>query len=139
MVSITNHKERVIPFTIGDWSHDGHGRTEVVQIKTTASDEDIRTAYKASEKLFGFRMHSVCEEYEDHALPRAVTTSLAQHGFSFHDVDTTWIDVDAYIKIVLFFINKSLPADKALEVVENEEADLHDTLGYSFGYGLFSS
>ena len=56
---------------LGDWSDDGHGKTEKICLEFNKTVEEIQQAYKDSCKLTGINFHSadgLCVEYEDNSV-----------------------------------------------------------------------
>ena len=59
-----------LPITLGDWSNDGHGRTERFEIISNKSAEDVANAYVQACKISGIIFHSdVASDYDDRSFP----------------------------------------------------------------------
>src|SRR6185312_12976492 len=81
---------------VGDWSSDGHGKTETVTFNTNATEEELKAAYKAGVQIIGFDMvEELCSDYEDNKLPRRYAELLTRAGINYLDyVDTYGLDVN---------------------------------------------
>lgn len=77
-----------ITLVVGDWSGDGHDKTENIFIKCNRSIDEVNEAYKAGTKIVGFDLvDSLCEEYEDRRIPIEAVTSLQDNG-----IEIDWDD-----------------------------------------------
>lgn len=89
-----------IDIVLGDWSDDGHGKTEKYPIKVNVSKKAMQDAYKASCKKFGFsfnhnddftglkrsyeedRKYHICTEYEEPYISIEVIEIMKEHGMT---------------------------------------------------------
>lgn len=72
---------------IGDWSSDGHGRTETIRIDhNLTSNSALQKAYKAGAAILGHDIEKVvAEDYQDGSCPEEVMDALIQHGIMEKD------------------------------------------------------
>lgn len=57
-----------IKLIVGDWSGDGHERTEDFLIESNLSQDQIAQAIIQTENLFEFTFSDFCSEYEDNTI-----------------------------------------------------------------------
>lgn len=78
--------ENVISLVLGDWSGDGHSKTDTIVIMSSLNKKDVEKAYKNGTKKLGFDfINEVCEEYEDRLLPKDKLELLMKSGFKASD------------------------------------------------------
>ena len=58
----------LIQLTIGDWSDDGHGKTEIFLCKSNKDLAVVREAYKKGVEKIGLDLFKICDEYEHDAI-----------------------------------------------------------------------
>lgn len=126
-----------INLVLGDWSHDGHGKSETVTIETNLTVKQIANAYKKGSKKIGFDLtEEVASEYEDSSLPIDVVDSLNDAGFDvekevgMYNDELDSLDTDNFVKIYLFIVGVGAPSFK-YKIVHNVDINIG-------GYGLFS-
>lgn len=74
--------EYTISLTLGDWSDDGHGKTEVFVIKSNLTSAEINDAYTFGTKILGFDLsEDVASDYEDSTISDENVQILAANGF----------------------------------------------------------
>jgi hypothetical protein len=79
-----------ITVTMGDWSSDGHGKTESVVISTNLTSEEIEAGYKAGTKIIGKSfIDKYCENYEDSSMSFHAAEPFEKAGIKFDKVDRT--------------------------------------------------
>lgn len=116
----------------GDWSDDGHGKTETFIIDIDATQKELVEAYKKTKEEFGFGVEDVCDEYEDYTINPERTKILFDAGFSEADLDQSysdieeidddgsmWVDVGRMFDILMFMIKRQLPDLKYKVVADN--------------------
>lgn len=153
--------EYTIKIPIGDWSDDGHGKCEVFEIESNYPVKDLQEAYKASCKLTGLQFNHnqnytglpehnqyrterhICTEYEDGSLSEFAIEVLQEHGINLDEIltDGEYLDPNSFARLILEFINLSMPKDWIWKFIENEGEYLNGfwngNLNVQFGYGLF--
>jgi hypothetical protein len=126
-----------IEIVVGDWSADGHGRTETVVITTDYTAKEVEKAFNAGVKKTGFNIQEHCQEYEDNAVPNDLYDYFDAQGVEYanirHDSDdgNQGIGSDDYAKIWLKTCELGDPNFK-YKVQSNYENKVN--IG---GYGLF--
>ena len=66
---------------LGDWSDDGHGKTEDVFIQCNLTMEELQAAYKKGSKKVGVNLSDdVCCEYEDSSIDDETRNELEKAG-----------------------------------------------------------
>ena len=127
-----------IDLIVGDWSGDGHGKSQTVVINSNLPKGELMAAYQAGTKLVGFDLGcDVCEEYEDNRMKREYKTKLLDLGFrNFYDddpeEDTCYVDQDIFTQIFLFICKLGNPSFEH-QLIKS------DSYLYIGGYGLFGS
>lgn len=138
--------EHKMKLTIGDWSWDGHGLTEVKFLRSSHSREEIADAYKTSCKSTEIDFAAECaSEYEDQSFPAEKFLELGcnrdvlRHDNSDEEDVSEWNinDADHMFNLLVWFCQLSLP-DLKLEAVMDEIPELVHDVGNGLGYGLFS-
>jgi hypothetical protein len=106
-----------IELIIGDWSGDGHERTDKFIIDSNLNKNEIVEAYERGVDIIGFDLSTdVCDDYEDHYMPLDKYATLTRLGFIYpreYDGDAINIEGDAvymhselFAYIYLFFVKK---------------------------------
>lgn len=83
--------ENEMKFSIGDWSDDGHGKTQEFRFSTDSSIDDVRQAYLKSCELTKISFdtnkgrntnikHAICCDYEDRVISMDALKVLIGHG-----------------------------------------------------------
>ena len=150
---------------LGDWSNDGHGKTEKILVETPSTVVEVQRAYKDSCKLTGFSFHAgdsgsdytetdrdwrerskyeICCEYEDSGISDEVLVLLDKFKFPFmRDIENcgNFLDDDLFVVLWMWFIRLSLP-DFTYEIVKDDIPVINGywnkELNESFGYGLYN-
>jgi phosphopantothenoylcysteine synthetase/decarboxylase len=130
---------------MGDWSSDGHGKTDNLVIKSNLTVAEINEAYKRGTKIVGFDFcDEVAKEYEDRRLSNEHMKLLVAQGYDEKSVERVEYDnddddydgdyslwTDSYPDIWLFIVKLGNPNFKYEEVVDSAQ---RINIG---GYGLF--
>ncbi len=135
---------------IGDWSGDGHGKSDHYTYKTNKPIEEVREAYfSAIKKLGKDYPGTICQNYEDSSVTPEVIAELKERGFTFtrHDDEeddgTIYPYQDGMLELTEWFLKQGDPELKLEGCNEDQptlyfygydEKDRH--IGY-IGYGLF--
>lgn len=78
---MTKELPYMINLVVGDWSGDGHNKTEQSTIKCNIEKKELEKAYKKGTKKIGFDLtQEVCEEYEDMSMPITIAEKLKAAG-----------------------------------------------------------
>lgn len=142
----------VVP--IGDWSDDGHGKCDMLYVKTNTSRATLFPNYASNVALFGFGLDEIASNYEDSLLPRDAYEILMRHDFQKYAVDEEWgeyfpggpqedsdeiyLSTEKMLDIVMFFYGYGIE-DFEWEPVKLNYPSLvgWGTPVTSVGYGLF--
>lgn len=125
---------------MGDWSDDGHGKTEDIVIKSNLTSKQLEAAYKKGVKKLGFDFSEVCcADYEDSEVPEEYQEKLLKAGLADYlpedqlEGDGNWFDdfyTDHYMWVWMFIAHLGDPS----LVWENAKEVNSINIG---GYGLF--
>lgn len=124
-----------IQLVMGDWSDDGHGKTETVRIRSNLPALELQAAYLKGVEITGVHLtSSIASEYEDSIFPQEAIDSLAKFGVNpesyLEEYEDDWIvTAETFHWIWLFIARIGNPE------LEWEEFRA-DTLNIG-GYGLF--
>ena len=123
-------------YTVGDWSNDGHGQTDVFFLKSSETAQDLNAAFKAGVKVIGHDVTSMCDGYEDNTIPEEVAQAFIDVGVEFDEPyeGEVWVGPENIMDMVIATIKAGNP-NITLEIVNCE--DLAHTIG-SVGYGCYS-
>ena len=114
---------------MGDWSDDGHGKTEDIVIKSNLTSKQLEAAYNKGVKKLGFDFAEVCcADYEDSEVPEEYQEKLLKAGFADYlpedqlEGGGNWFDdfyTDSYVWVWMFIAylgDPKLVWEKAKEV-----------------------
>lgn len=76
----------IVRVVLGDWSDDGHGKTETYVIKTNLSGKELEKAFKAGVKKSGFDITEHCGDNEDYAIPDDLYDYFEKAGVVFDSI-----------------------------------------------------
>lgn len=125
-----------IQLILGDWSHDGHGKTETFIITSNLTRREILEAYdEGCDSLNCDLSSEISSEYEDHLLPASQVKKFLEKGFHFDELDfeksgSIYLDTELYTELFLFTVKLGNP-DFSHDYIELESINIG-------GYGLFS-
>jgi len=149
---------------LGDWSDDGHGKSDKVLVETNYEVDEMQEAYKKSCRMTGIsfnhdedftgvkkdyreaKRYHICTEYEDTSLSEECVDILRVHGcpledFCYADEGDVYIDHDQFLGLLMWFVSLSLPDFKWEKVVEKDDIPCFNgywgDLNVQFGYGLY--
>jgi hypothetical protein len=146
---MSNKLTNVTTLVAGDWSGDGHSRTDTTVIRSNLTSEQIGEAYEAGSKKLGFNfIDEVAVDYEDNSLDLEKLQTLIAAGmnveeafkfeYEINEVKTVLKDEDpAGIHLceesftdIYFFIVKLGNEDFEYEISKGNSINIG-------GYGLF--
>ncbi len=143
-----------VKLVIGDWSGDGHDKSDYLVFEVNKTLSEIRQAYFTSCKTTGLSFHNdgiytgICCEYEDSTIDEEDQEILSSFGLDF----SKYLDENGYFKnhvdsfgaLIMDFIKISIPllvyeeaSFKRSEKIEPINGFWNEDLNKSFGYGLF--
>jgi len=132
---------QTIHIAYGDWSDDGHGKTDDRYYEINKTVKELREIYyKAIEE---FDISEVCGQYEESEPTPEQFDWLEGHGFKFETDDLECFSIDTWSRMFIWFMKR---ADPTLEIKETKMIAIsfmhygYDEKGRHigfFGYGLF--
>ena len=133
--------------TIGDWSGDGHGKSEDFVVSSNAPVEKVREAHYKIEDTTGVDIENICSDYGEDEIDEETVEVLKDMGFQFRNstgMGDGIVNVTEMAQLWIFLLQK---ADPTLEL-ELVQDDIPRLQFYGFdelkrhiggvGYGLFS-
>lgn len=141
--SMNDVKEHIVDLVVGDWSHDGHEKTNVVAVKINVTPNELRSAYENGTKEVGFDLtRDVAADYKDNVLSNERMKVLVANGYDEFTVERVEYDndssdytgdyrlrVDSFVDVWLFIAKLGDPS-LTYEIVNNDSVNIG-------GYGLF--
>jgi hypothetical protein len=149
-----------IKFSIGDWSDDGHGKSETFLVKSNVPLIDLQEAYFEACNKLGVRLDGdkkikwepPCSDYEDSVFPMEIYKHLKEQGVKMPEPEDTYdeddkgvyFNPDQWVDIILSFImwqNKKIKLTRMDDDVQTfhfygiDKQNRH--IGH-IGYGLFN-
>jgi hypothetical protein len=131
--------------TIGDWSGDGHEKTEIIFLETNRSSKEIDELYKKSASLTGIEFKKLFKDYEEYSLNKDVIEAFQKHGINISNCleeyeieefeespEEFGFSVDSAVKLFIEYLKLS-----DSELIINVVNDQTEELNIRFGYGLF--
>lgn len=132
-------KTHIITLEVGDWSNDGHGRSEKFAFGVNADCSVVRKAYKQGKEIVGIDIAELCKEYDDCVIPADIMQKLFDAGFTidgWEDIDYEdvkindyWCEPEVFCDIYIFICHKGNP-----ELLFKPNFNDNITIG---GYGLY--
>lgn len=132
--------------TIGDWSGDGHGRSEDFLVISNVPVERVREAHYKIRDATGIDIESICSEYEEDEIDEETVVALKEMGFEFENstgMGDGIVNVPEMARLWVFLLQKADPTLE-LSMIEDEIPRLQfygfNSLGRHIrgvGYGLF--
>lgn len=133
----------VVNLVLGDWSGDGHSKTDFITIRSSLSPVALAKAYNMGCKIVGFDLsNEVASDYEDSRIRGEELKKLRAAGYTKELDDeypendsgneeydgTALLDSDTFAEIYLWVAQKGNP--KLQYEVDRSRLDIG-------GYGLF--
>jgi hypothetical protein len=123
-----------INLVVGDWSDDGHGKTDSYTIQTKTTRLELEKAFKKGQKIIGFNLdEDVCAEYEEYELKESEADKIREHlpNFNIDDLDDgCYMDSESFAILYMEIAKLGDPT------IEYEIADNENSINIG-GYGLF--
>ncbi len=147
-----NNFPHTTTLVLGDWSDDGHGKTDLVIIESNLDKEEIWAAYRKASKKLGFKLvEDVCADYEEGGISQDYLKTLIENGLNIEKVFDTDYDLkeakkvlegddpdelvnlwtNSYTEIFLFIVKLGDP-EFEYNIIEDDSSRIN--IG---GYGLF--
>lgn len=140
---------------LGDWSNDGHGRTEKIIMTSNYPVENVCDAYLKAVKQSGVAVHAhsntrksfncLCEEYERNQFSWDEASGLEKIGITkkkLHGIITQFENklfspsTEEFANLFMEMAKTQLPLLKWSHVEDKTET-VQDYITGFFGYGLF--
>lgn len=140
-----------IKIEIGDWSGDGHGISEIVEITANRTIDDLKQLYKKSCELTGLQFTTngdesgrnrnweemskwkVLQEYQEDKITEFQKNEFAKYGIEINDLDFSY-KTEKFTKLFLNFLSLS---DEEFRWVLTPEKQQEKTLQLFIGYGIY--
>ena len=107
--------------SIGDWSGDGHGRSEDFTVASNAPVEIVREAHYKIPEVTGIDIEGICSEYEEDEIDPETVQTLKDMGFQFENssgMGEGIVNVPEMARMWIFLLQK---ADPSLELEIKDE------------------
>lgn len=154
-------EEYKVKLTLGDWSKDGHEKSDEFKYISNYSVKTIRDAYKNSCKLTGLTFNHnenytdldlihdswryIWTEYEDSHIDEEAIEILKEFGLDVVEIynldDDCFFEVKDASDLIMRFIGLSMPSDWVYSLTEDVYEPINgwwnDDLNVQFGYGLY--
>lgn len=142
--------EHIFKMNVGDYSDDGHGKNEVIVIKSTKPVDEVLKAFISSGTKLNVYQHGsfvIAEEYEDSKLSNEHAESLRNAGIEFEDLvyndgdeedpEYTIEGTKEIVRLVMRIAQKEL--DFEYEIANDAIPSFNgfSGAGPQIGYGLF--
>ncbi len=126
-----------INLVVGDWSRDGHEKTETIQVKSSLTLAELNAAYALGSRRVEFDLSAeVAKEYEDDFMLKQHIDMLAIHGIvceDYNESEDDGVGLDPELFATLFMKIAQLGNCNLLfEFVDDSTSTIN--IG---GYGLF--
>ncbi len=142
--------EHIFKMNVGDYSDDGHGKNEVIVIKSTKPVDEVLDAFMRSGAKLNVVQHGsfvIAEEYEDSKISTEHAEALRSAGIKFDDLvyndgddedpEYTIEGTTEIVHLVMRIAQKEL--DFQYEIANDAIPSFNgfDGVGPAIGYGLF--
>lgn len=75
--------DKTITLVLGDWSDDGHGKSETIVVGSNLDKDEVFKAYQKGSKKLGFNfIDKIAADYEDNWLSSDKLGKLMEHGIT---------------------------------------------------------
>lgn len=89
-----------INLIVGDWSDDGHGKTDNITIMTNFTREQLEQVYNEGVGLVGVKLSNVCDGYEDSFLSYEDWQKLSAAGLTIENLHMDGYSYEEAIKAI---------------------------------------
>lgn len=128
-----------IEFIIGDWSDEGHGKTESFFAISSATQKELHKIYKKAVKEYGIDPEGLCDVYEVSTIPaddfkriKDQFSEIVEKLYDTEDDDGSQaVDPEFFVNIICAMINRYVDDDEFIKRVECFRFPV------TVGYGLF--
>ncbi len=133
--------------SIGDWSNDGHGKSEDFIVMSNTPVECVREAHYRIPETTGICFEALCSEYEENFIDDKNTEALKALGFEFKDQTGLGEQVMCPEEMARLWVFLLMKADPSLHLELKPEEKLPTLHFYGsdskgrhiaqIGYGVF--
>lgn len=112
--------------SIGDWSGDGHGRSEDFTVASNAPVETVREAHYKIPEVTEVDIESICSEYGEDEIDAETVQVLKDMGFQFENssgMGEGIVNVPEMARLWIFLLQKADPSLK-LEIKDDDIPNL---------------
>ncbi len=128
---------------LGDWSGDGHEKTEKVFIETNKFLGEVVQAYKDSCELTHVSFNDIANDYGDNHLDDEIAkifTELKCPLLEEIENEDNYLHPNLFARLWFWFISLSLP-DFQFKIIKDDTPTINgywsEDFNESFGYGLY--
>lgn len=134
--------------SIGDWSGDGHEKSEDFIVSSTVPVEKVREAHYRIPEATGIDFEAICSNYGDNCIDKQNMKALKELGFQFKDptgLGDQVMDPEEMARLWIFLLQK---ADSSLYLQLKRKEELPTLHFYGndgkgrhiaqIGYGVFN-
>lgn len=135
-------RDKLTNLIVGDWSRDGHERSDTYLISSNLDGPGIKEAFKKGSKIVGFNLtDDVAADYRSVSLPTELCEKLWDNGHRFGlqdgeiladslDENGLYLWPEAFVEVYLFIVKLGDPS------FEHEFVRGSHTINVG-GYGLY--
>lgn len=129
--------------TIGDWSGDGHEKTEDFLVESNKDIQDVREAHFRIRETTGIDIEKICSHYGEQTIPESTAEKLERLGLTLKNGGRIIDSPEEMANLWIFLLQKADPELTLRLIPEQTYPMLHfygvDEKGRSIGavgYGL---
>lgn len=112
---LTDNALYCVTLVVGDWSRDGHEKTDTISIESNLSPKDIEKAYKKGTKKIGVDLSkTIVADYECNVMSSADVAKFVAAGFdlqeflgAYYEINedgSLELGVDEFVDLYLFVV-----------------------------------
>lgn len=99
----------LIKLVVGDWSGDGHEKTQNYYIYSNLSKKDIDESLKLAKNKLTFDVRNIASDYEERGMSAKQAAKLTEYNFKFDDDNiendgSVYLTPEIFVDIYLFSI-----------------------------------
>ena len=117
--------------SIGDWSGDGHGRSEDFTVASNAPVETVREAHYKIPEVTEVDIESICSEYGEDEIDAETVQVLKDMGFQFENssgMGEGIVNVPEMARLWIFLLQKADPTSKDKRKKKRKKPDRRNDL-----------
>lgn len=126
-----------IKLIVGDWSKDGHEKTDIYLVESNLTSTKIKETYKINAELLNFNLLDYCNKFEDSIIPAEKLDPILE--ILGLDKPEDWEDFEIpyniypedWVKLYIAIVKYNRP-DIILNLIEEDVKEIR--IG---GYGLY--